>query len=249
VRVHQVNVRVGQIGGGFGGKQNQACFIGAAAAVAARRLRRPVRVVHDRQTDMHLIGKRHPYHSDYRIAIDDAGRLLAAQLDMHSDGGDTNDCSFAVIKGSVMMADGCYHIPTFAASGTVYRTHKTSNTAMRTFGQVQPHLALEEAVEHAAHELSKRLGQRVLPEEVRRRNLYLSDPGMVEADRTHFGQPLWFCDLREQWDHHYQTCESRCVFLPFVVAKVAVAGTARQNEIADSSNAIGLSDRSRFADD
>ena len=207
VRINQVDVRVGQLGGGFGGKQNRACFIGAAAAVAARKLRRPVRVVHDRRTDMHMVGKRHPYRSDYRIAIDDEGRLVAAHLDMHSEGGDTNDCSFAVMKGSVMMADGCYQIPTFRASGTVYRTNKASNTAMRTFGQVQPHLALEEAVEHAAHELGRRTGRTVRPEEIRRRNLYRSDPGMVDADATHFGQPLWFCDLREQWDHLHESSE------------------------------------------
>ena len=207
VRVNQVNVRVGQIGGGFGGKQNRACFIGAAAAVAAHKLRRPVRVVHDRQTDMHMVGKRHPYRSDYHIAIDDEGWFVGARLDLHSEGGDTNDCSFAVIKGSVMMADGCYQIPTFRASGTVYRTNKASNTAMRTFGQVQPHLALEEAVEHAAHELGRRTGQKVRPEQIRRRNLYHSDRGMVDADTTHFGQPLWFCDLREQWDHLYESSE------------------------------------------
>ncbi|MDR3636017.1 MAG: molybdopterin-dependent oxidoreductase [Isosphaeraceae bacterium] len=207
VRINQVNVRVGQIGGGFGGKQNRACFIGAAAAVAARRLRRPVRVAHDRQTDMHMVGKRHPYRSEYHIAINDDGRFVGARLNLHSDGGDTNDCSFAVMKGSVMMADGCYQIPTFRASGTVYRTNKASNTAMRTFGQVQPHLALEEAVEHAAHELGRRLGRKILPEEIRRQNLYRSDRGMVDADSTHFGQPLWFCDLREQWDQLYESCE------------------------------------------
>ncbi|AGA24702.1 molybdopterin cofactor-binding domain-containing protein [Singulisphaera acidiphila] len=207
VRINQVNVRVGQIGGGFGGKQNRACFIAAAAAVAAHKLRRPVRIVYDRQTDMQMTGKRHPYRSDYHLAINDEGQFVGGRLDLHSEGGDTNDCSFAVIKGSVMMADGCYQIPTFRASGTVYRTNKASNTAMRTFGQVQPHLALEEAVEHAAHELGRRQGRKVRAEEIRRQNLYRSDHGMIDAGTTHFGQPLWFCDLREQWDHHYESCE------------------------------------------
>ncbi|WP_406698075.1 molybdopterin cofactor-binding domain-containing protein [Singulisphaera sp. Ch08] len=207
VQINQINVRVGQIGGGFGGKQNRACFIGAAAAVAAHKLRRPVRIVHDRQTDMHMVGKRHPYRGDYHLAVNDEGQFLNARLNLHSEGGDTNDCSFAVIKGSVMMADGCYQIPTFRASGTVYRTNKASNTAMRTFGQVQPHLALEEAVEHAAHELSRQQGRKVRAEELRRRNLYRSDPGMVDADTTHFGQPLWYCDLREQWDQLYASSE------------------------------------------
>ena len=100
------------------------------------------------------------------------------------------------------MSDGCYQIPTFQARGNVYRTHKTSNTAFRTFGQVQPHLIQEEAIERVAFELSQRTGRRVLPEEIRRHNLYRS-AGYGEADSTHFGQPLWFCNLREQWDHVY----------------------------------------------
>ena len=105
-----------------------------------------------------------------------------------------------------MLSDGCYQIATFQASGTVYRTNKASNTAFRTFGQVQPHLILEEAIEHVAFELTRRTGRRVLPEEIRRKNLYRS-AGFDEADSTHFGQPLWFCNLREQWDDLY--AESR----------------------------------------
>jgi xanthine dehydrogenase/oxidase len=67
---------------------------------------------------------------------------------------------------------------------------------------VQPHLIQEEAIERVAFELSRRTGRAVRPEEIRRRNLYRS-AGFEDADSTHFGQPLWFCDLRERWDRHY----------------------------------------------
>ena len=132
--------RVEQLGGGFGGKQNRSAFIGAAAAVAARKLRRPVRLVYDRETDMQAVGKRHPYLSEYRVAFREDGQIEGIRLHLNSEGGATNDCSFGVIKGSVMMSDGAYHVPTFRSTGTVYHTNKTSFTAMRTFGQVQPHL-------------------------------------------------------------------------------------------------------------
>jgi len=199
VKANQVTVCVEQIGGGFGGKQNRAVFIGAVAAVAARKLRRPVRVAFDRSMDTQLIGKRHPYLGSYHVAFSDDGTLHGMKLDYCSDGGNTTDISFAVLKGSCMMSDGCYQVATFQAGGNVYRTHKASNTAFRTFGQVQPHLIQEEAIERVAFELSQRTGRRVLPEEIRRRNLYRS-AGLDEADSTHFGQPLWFCKLREQWD-------------------------------------------------
>jgi xanthine dehydrogenase/oxidase len=206
VKANQVTVCLEQIGGGFGGKQNRAVFAGAMAAVAARKLRRPVRVAFDRSTDTQLIGKRHPYLGTYHVAFSDDGTLHGMKLDYGSDGGNTTDCSFAVLKGSCMMSDGCYRIPTFQASGSVYRTHKASNTAFRTFGQVQPHLIQEEAIERVAFELSRRNGRRVLPEEVRRRNLYRSS-ALDDADSTHFGQPLWFCRLREHWDRVYAEAE------------------------------------------
>jgi xanthine dehydrogenase/oxidase len=152
--------------------------------------------------DTQLIGKRHPYLGTYHVAFSEDGTLHGMKLDYCSEGGNTTDASFAVLKGSCMMSDGCYRIPTFQAAGNVYRTHKASNTAFRTFGQVQPHLIQEEAIERVAFELSLRTGRRVLPEEIRRRNLYRS-AGYDEADTTHFGQPLWFCKLREQWDHVY----------------------------------------------
>ena len=100
------------------------------------------------------------------------------------------------------MSDGCYAVPTFQAGGTVYRTHKASNTAFRTFGQVQPHMIQEEAIERVAFELSQRTGRKVRAEEIRRQNLYPS-AAFENAPSTHFGQPIWFCELRERWDRHY----------------------------------------------
>ena len=66
VEANQVTVLVEQIGGGFGGKQHRAGIVGAQAAVAARKLNRPVRLLYDRATDTLMVGKRHPYLGDYQ---------------------------------------------------------------------------------------------------------------------------------------------------------------------------------------
>jgi xanthine dehydrogenase/oxidase len=203
VKANRITIRLEQLGGGFGGKQNRAVFIGAQTAVAASKVRRPVRVLFDRETDMQTVGKRHPHTSDYHVSYTDDGTINGISLELRSDGGDTIDCSLAVIKGGVMMSDGCYMVPTFHSSGTVFKTNKTSNTAMRTFGQVQPHLTLEDAIEHMAFDLSKRTGKTVRPEEIRRKHLYKTCE-YENAETTHFGQPLWYCDLREQWDQFYK---------------------------------------------
>src|SRR5262249_42172667 len=61
IKANQVTIRVEQLGGGFGGKQNRAVFIAAMAAVASKKYRRPVMVKFDRATDMQNVGKRHPH--------------------------------------------------------------------------------------------------------------------------------------------------------------------------------------------
>jgi xanthine dehydrogenase/oxidase len=206
VGANQVTVIVEQIGGGFGGKQHRAGIIGAQAAVAARALDRPIRLLYDRATDMLMVGKRHPYLGAYQVAFRPDGTIAGLNLDYKSDAGDTYDCSFAVMDLSLLQSDGCYRIDTLRASGTVYRTNKPSNTAFRTFGTVQPIALIEDAIEQVAHRLSRTLGQQVLPEEIRRKNLYRT--GSPEAfDRTHFGQDLVFCNIREIWDDLYESSD------------------------------------------
>lgn len=206
VRVNQVTVQVEQIGGGFGGRQHRAGIVGAQAAVAARKLNRPIRLLFDRATDMLMVGKRHPYRGDYHVAFSLDGVIEAMRLDLKSDAGDTYDCSFAVMDLSLLQSDSCYAVKTLQANGAVYRTNKSSNTAFRTFGSVQPIAVIEEAIEQMAHRLSQTLGRRVLPEEIRRKNLYRtgSDKGY---DETHFGQDLYYCNIREIWDSLYETSE------------------------------------------
>jgi xanthine dehydrogenase/oxidase len=214
VRANQVTMIVEQIGGGFGAKQHRASLIGAQAAVAARKLNRPIRLLFERPTDMLMVGKRHPYLGAYHLAYTREGILKGLRLNLKSDAGDTYDCSFAVMDLSLLQSDGCYRTPTLRAGGTVYRTNKPSNTAFRTFGTVQPYAVFEDAIEHAAHELSRTLGRKVWPEEIRRKNLYRTSPssspspeGEEPFDRTHFGQDLFFCNIRELWDSLYRSSD------------------------------------------
>lgn len=199
VRLNQVSIILEQIGGGFGAKQHRANIVAAQAAIAARACNHPVRLLYDRATDMQMIGKHHPYEGEYYVAFTDEGKIEAMRLDFKSDAGDTYDCSFAVLDLSLLMADGCYLVNTLQANGECYRTNKTSNTAFRTFGVMQMWTILETVIERVAFELTKKLGRKVLPEEIREKNMYRN--GTPEAyDTTHFGQELDFCNIREIWD-------------------------------------------------
>ncbi len=199
IHLNQVSIIIEQIGGGFGGKQHRANFVAAQAAVAAHACKGPVRLLYDRATDMQMIGKHHPYEGEYYVAFTDDGKIEAMRLDFKSEAGDSYDCSLAVMEMSLLMADGCYMVNTLQANGTCYRTNKTSNTAYRTFGVVQMWSILESAIERVAFELSKKHGRKILPEEIREKNMYRN--GTPESyDTTHFGQELDFCNIREIWD-------------------------------------------------
>jgi xanthine dehydrogenase/oxidase len=73
VEHNQVEIDIRQVGGGYGGKTEQTKFVVGAAAVAAKTMDKPVRLVMPRDNDTSMIGKRHPYYGQYQIAIDDGG--------------------------------------------------------------------------------------------------------------------------------------------------------------------------------
>src|SRR5690606_31805887 len=64
---HAVTVEVRRMGGGFGGKETQANQFAAIAAIAAKRLRRAVKIRPDRDDDMTATGKRHDFVIDYEV--------------------------------------------------------------------------------------------------------------------------------------------------------------------------------------
>ena len=67
IPMHKIAVRTKRIGGGFGGKESRSAFVNAAIAVPAWHLRRPVRVVLDRDEDMQIMGQRHAFVGHYKV--------------------------------------------------------------------------------------------------------------------------------------------------------------------------------------
>ncbi len=183
---NRVTVTCLRMGGGFGGKETQANGCAAIAALAAYVTGRPVRVRLNREQDMVLTGKRHPFHARYRVAATQDGRLLALQVALTSDGGWSLDLSEPVTSRAMFHVDNSYYIPQLTVSGRVARTNTTSHTAFRGFGGPQGMLVAEEVLERVARHLGLR------PEEVRRRNLYRDaadcPPDEVDAATTHYGQ-------------------------------------------------------------
>ncbi|MEO0575261.1 MAG: molybdopterin cofactor-binding domain-containing protein [Pseudomonadota bacterium] len=196
IEQNHVKVQVHQVGGGYGGKTEQAKFVTAAAAVAARSTQKPVRLVMPRDNDTSLIGKRHPYYSQYQIAIDDGavdascrGLIRGMDITLFGDGGAFYDCSFVVANCIQSRIDGAYNIDNFRSTLDVCRTNTAPNTAFRSFGDVQGKLILENAIDDAAFAIGMR------SDEVREKNLYR------QGDVTPFGQALPYCYIRDVWKY------------------------------------------------
>ncbi len=194
VQYNSIDVQVPPVGGGFGGKTEPARFVAAAAAVAAKALKRPVRLVLTREQDTGMIGKRHAYYAQYQIAIDkgettpgNKGIIQGLVNKMYGDGGAFYDCSFIVSNCIITRGDNAYQIPNFQAQIDVCRTNTAPSTAMRAFGDVQGKVMLENAIDDGAYSVG------MTAEEVREKNLY------VRGDVTPFGQPLTYCYMKEVW--------------------------------------------------
>jgi xanthine dehydrogenase molybdopterin binding subunit/xanthine dehydrogenase small subunit len=178
---NKVVTQVPRMGGGFGGKETQGNPYAALVALAAIKTRRPVRLQLDRDLDMSLTGKRHPFAAKFSVGHDRDGRILAADVELVSDGGWSLDLSQPILDRALFHLDNAYYIPAVRFTGRVARTNVASNTAFRGFGGPQGMLVIEEIMDRIA----RRLG--LPPESVRERNLYR---GSGESNTTHYGQEI-----------------------------------------------------------
>jgi xanthine dehydrogenase molybdopterin binding subunit/xanthine dehydrogenase small subunit len=188
---NRVVVQSPRMGGGFGGKETQGNAFAAMVALASSKARQPVRLQLDRDLDMMLTGKRHPFYSTFSVGYDKEGMILAAEVDLCSDGGWSLDLSQPVLDRALFHLDNSYYIPAVRFTGLIAKTNIASNTAYRGFGGPQGMLVMEEIIDRVA----RRVG--LAPEVVRERNLYR---GSGETNTTHFLQEIGDNRLREVWE-------------------------------------------------
>ncbi len=187
---HKVVVQTPRMGGGFGGKETQGNAFAAITALAARKTGRPVRVQLDRDLDMMLTGKRHPFFGRFKVGHDRDGRILAAQVELVSDGGWSLDLSLPVADRALFHLDNAYYIPAVDFRSRVAKTNTTSHTAFRGFGGPQGMMVIEEIMDRIA----RRTG--LAPEIVRGRNLYHGTGG---TNTTHYFEDIGDNRIPAMW--------------------------------------------------
>jgi xanthine dehydrogenase large subunit len=172
-----VTAEVRRMGGGFGGKESQATLIAGVAAVLALKTKLPVKLRLPRDDDMRATGKRHPFLIRYDVGFDKAGRILALDLLLASNGGNVADHSPAVMTRALCHSDNAYWLPNLRFRGYSCKTNTVSNTAFRGYGGPQGMIAIETIVDAIARHLG------IAPDEVRRANYYGDAPRNVTPYR------------------------------------------------------------------
>ncbi len=76
-----------ETGGGFGGKEEYPSMLAIHAALLARAVGRPVRMIYDRHEDIVATTKRHPAIVTHRTGVTRDGRLVAQDIEIVMDAG------------------------------------------------------------------------------------------------------------------------------------------------------------------
>ncbi len=174
--MHQVEVDVQRLGGGFGGKEDQANAWAGIVAVATQLTGRPVKYALHRMEDMRMTGKRHPYSADYRIGLDRDTKIVAYEVTFYQNAGASCDLSPPVLERTLFHCTNSYFVPNVTATAYCCRTNLPPNTAFRGFGGPQGMFVIESAIAHAAEKLG------VKAAEIQRRNL------LEDGDEFPYGQ-------------------------------------------------------------
>jgi xanthine dehydrogenase large subunit len=169
-----------RMGGGFGGKETQPALIACIAALGAAKTGKPVKLRLDRDADMIITGKRHPYDLSYEVGFDDDGRIRGIRMIMASNCGRSADLSEAVNVRAMFHGDNCYYLPDVEIVSHRLKTHQPSHTAFRGFGGPQGMMLIECVMDDIARYLGRD------PLEVRKANWY----GAAPRNMTPYGMEV-----------------------------------------------------------
>jgi len=187
VPMNFIEVDTTRLGGGFGGKEDQATTWGVLCALATYHLKKPVKYSLHRMEDMRMTGKRHPYSSDFKIGLDKEYKIIAYEVTFYQNAGAAADLSPAVMERTLFHCTNSYFVPNVKATAYSCRTHLPPNTAFRGFGGPQGMFVIEAAIAKAAEQLN------ISPIVIQQKNL------LKTGDEFPYGQ-IAQSEANECWD-------------------------------------------------
>ncbi len=195
IPMHRLEVDVTRLGGGFGGKEDQATNWAILCALATYHLKKPVKYCLHRMEDMRMTGKRNPYSSDFKIGFDKNLKIIAYEAIFYQNAGAAADLSPAVLERTLFHCTNSYFVPNVKATAYCCRTNLPPNTAFRGFGGPQGMFVIESAIAKAAEQLN------IDASEIQKKNL------LETGDEFCYGQKAE-SEAKECWEEAediYQT--------------------------------------------
>lgn len=89
-----------RLGGGFGDKYTRNTIISNAAALAAFKLKKPVKLWLPFENNMRILGKRCPLYGTYEVAVNNEGVIQYMDTNLYSDAGATDNEPIDYLLGS-----------------------------------------------------------------------------------------------------------------------------------------------------
>jgi xanthine dehydrogenase large subunit len=186
--MHKIEVDVTRLGGGFGGKEDQATPWAVMAALATFHLNQSVKLILNRHDDLRMTGKRHPYESSYKIGLSKDLKIQAYEAEFLQNSGAAADLSPAIAERTLFHATNSYFVPNVKTTVYSCKTHLPPNTAFRGFGGPQGMFVIESAIAKAASELG------VSAAKIQEANL------LQENDEFSYGQIAKQVEAQRTWN-------------------------------------------------
>ena len=186
--MHKIEIDVTRLGGGFGGKEDQANPWAAMTALAAYLLNQSVKLILNRHDDLRMTGKRHPYESTFKIGLSKDLKIEAYKVEFLQNSGAAADLSPAIAERTLFHATNSYFIPNVSTTVHSCKTNLPPNTAFRGFGGPQGMFVIESAIAQAASELG------VSSRKIQEANLF------QENDMFSYGQIAQQVEAKNTWN-------------------------------------------------
>jgi xanthine dehydrogenase large subunit len=187
IAMHKIEVDVTRLGGGFGGKEDQATPWAVMAALATYHLNLSVKLILNRHDDLRMTGKRHPYESTFKIGLSKDLKILAYEVEFLQNSGAAADLSPAIAERTLFHATNSYYIENVKTTVHSCKTNLPPNTAFRGFGGPQGMFVIESAIAKAASEIG------VSAQKIQEANL------LKENDEFSYGQIATQVEAQNSW--------------------------------------------------
>ena len=142
---NEIIVKLISAGGAFGGKEDLT--VQTHAALAAKILKKPVKVKLNRNESIRMSTKKHPMIMEYELSCDNTGKFTGLFARIIGDTGAYASVGAPVMDRAATHAGGAYYIPNVDVKSSAVYTNNIPAGAMRGFGVNQVTFAIETLID------------------------------------------------------------------------------------------------------